>query len=81
MFSLRRLGALRLTSDVFDIRVAQALFFLAAPALLVVGLRGLTRLAVTPSELFLGVVGVFNTALLLVVLATLLPLTRNKPQA
>ena len=79
MSLLKRLVALRVTTDALDIRVGQALCFSAAPALLVVALAGLARLAGSPGEVFLGVLGRLTVALLLVVLGLLVPLAHKKP--
>ena len=74
----KRLVAMRVTTDAFDIRVGQALCFVAAPVLLVVALIGLARLAASPGEVFLGVLGSVTVALLLVVLGIVLPLAHKK---
>ena len=79
MSVLKNLFVLRVTTDAFDIRVGQALCFAAAPVLLVVALGGLARLAVSPGEVFLGVLGSLTVVLLLVVLGLLLPLAHKKP--
>ena len=69
----------RLSSARFDVRLGQLLCFAAGPALLVVALVGLGRLALTPSEAFIGVLASVAVALLLVILGIVLPLAAKTP--
>ena len=69
----------RLSSERFDVRLGQLLCFAAGPALLVVALGGLARLALTPGEAFLGVLASVAVALLLVILGIVLPLASKMP--
>ena len=69
----------RLSSEGFDVRLGQLLCFAAGPALLVVALVGLGRLAPTPSEAFIGVLASVAVALLLVILGIVLPLAAKEP--
>ena len=74
----RALGV-RLSSGWFDVRLGQLLCFAAGPALLVVALGGLARLALTPGEAFIGVLASLAVALLLVILGIVLPLASVAP--
>jgi hypothetical protein len=69
----------RLSSERFDVRLGQLVCFGAAPALLVVAFVGLGRLALTPGEAFIGVLGSVAVALLLVILGIVLPLAAKAP--
>jgi hypothetical protein len=69
----------RLSSERFDVRLGQLLCFAAGPALLVVALVGLGRLALTPGEAFIGVLASLAVALLLVMLGIVLPLAAKAP--
>ena len=74
-----RVLKLRFSSERFDARLGQLLCFTAGPALLVVALVGLARLALTPGEAFIGVLGSVAVALLLVILGIVLPLAKTSP--
>lgn len=74
MISPRELAGVRVTSDRLAVQVARLLCFAAAPALLILALRGVVRLAATPGEILLGVLAGGSLALLLVVLGLVLPL-------
>jgi hypothetical protein len=74
-----RVLGVRLSSERFDARLGQLLCFAASPALLVVGLGGLARLALTPGEAFIGVLASLAVALLLVILGIVLPLASKAP--
>src|SRR5262249_27637472 len=69
----------RLSSERFDVRLGRLLCFAAGPALLVVALVGLGRLALTPGEAFIGVLASVAVALLLVILGIVLPLAAQAP--
>jgi hypothetical protein len=79
MFLFPRGPEMRLSSAKFDVRLGQLLCFAAGPALLVVALVGLGRLAVTPGEAFIGVLASVAVALLLVILGIVLPLAAKAP--
>ena len=74
-----RVLQMRLSSERFDVRLGQLLCFTAGPALLVVALVGLARLALTPGEAFIGVLASVAVALLLVILGIVLPLAAKGP--
>jgi hypothetical protein len=81
MSRLRRLVDRRVASDALVLRLAQGACFAAGPALLVVALLAVARLAATPGEVLLGVLGGAAAALLLVVLGMVLPLAARGPAA
>ena len=77
MTRLRRLLQRRVTSDAAVARFGQLACFAAAPAAMVAALRGTVRLASTPGEVFLGVLGGSALALLLLLVGLVLPLTQK----
>ena len=79
MSLFQRVLGMRLSSERFDVRLGQLLCFAAGPALLVVALVGLGRLALTPGEAFIGVLASVAVALLLVILGIVLPLASGAP--
>jgi hypothetical protein len=78
MSRLRRVLNWRLSSEGFDVRVAQLLCFVAGPLVLVVALSALPRFAATRGEIFIGVLASSAVALLIVLMGLVLPLTRLK---
>lgn len=74
MSALLRLAGLRLYSEASVLQLVRLLCFAAAPALLVVALRAVARLAATPGEALMGVLAASAVALLLVVLGLVAPL-------
>ncbi len=68
MRRLRRLIGLRLTSERLDVGLARGACFVAGPAVLVVGLQAVGRMASTPGEAINGALAAGTLAVLLVVL-------------
>jgi len=64
----------KITSDVFDMRLGQGGCFTACAFVLWASFWKLTRLELTESQLFFGVLLSFVTPLLLVVIGLLLPM-------
>jgi hypothetical protein len=69
----------RLSWERVDVRLGQLLCFAAAPALLVVALVALGKVALTPGEALIGVLASAAVALLLVILGVVLPLAGKAP--
>lgn len=69
-----RLVRMRVVSEGGVARALQMACFAASPALLLVALRATARLAGSPGEVLLGVLGASAVALLLVALGLLVPL-------
>lgn len=64
-----------LISDAALARFGQFACFIAGPTVMILGLNAVSRLAATPGEVVLGVLGSSSVALLLVLLGLVLPLT------
>jgi hypothetical protein len=77
----RRLLGRRVASEDLVVRVAQGACFAAGPALLLVALRAVARLAGTPGEALLGVLAGVVAALLLVLIGLVLPLAARRTSA
>ncbi len=71
----KRLATRQLTSDVLDVRVGQFVCFASGPAILIIALRALTRLTLSPGEAFLGILLSLTLALLTCLLGLVLPLS------
>ncbi len=63
----------KITTDAFDMRLAQVASFVAAVLVLTLSFWKLTRLELTEAELFFGVLLCFTMPLLLIVIGLLLP--------
>ena len=71
----------KITNDVFDMRLGQGACFVAGLLVLAVSLWKLTRLDLTESQLFFGLLLSFVTPLLFIVLGLLLPILRAVKKA
>jgi hypothetical protein len=80
MATLQRILRFRIVSDASAAVWGQYLCFAAAPALLIVAIRGITRMATTQAELLIGILASAAVAMLMVNMGLLLPLTQQKPQ-
>jgi len=78
MHRLTRLVGLRLTSEGLDARVLQAACFVAGPAVLVVGLQAVGRMASTPGEAINGTLAAGSLAVILVVLGLVVDVARRQ---
>ncbi len=63
-----------------DVRIGQYVCYAAGPALLVVALNGIARIAITRMEAILGVLASIAVALLLIVLGIVRPLAHASPK-
>jgi hypothetical protein len=77
MSRLRRIAGFRVSSERWDLRIAQALCFAAAPALLLVAVAALRRNAATPGEMVVGLLAACAVSLLCVILGLILPMTQR----
>jgi hypothetical protein len=57
-----------------DLRIAQTVSFIAGPAILVVAISGLERLARTPAEVLIGVLAAVGTAMSFIIMGLVLGL-------
>ena len=78
MATLKRILQYRLVSDSVTANLGQYVCFAAAPALFVMAIRGITRMATTQAEILIGVLASSAVALLLVIMGLLLPLAQQK---
>ncbi len=72
MQAILRFFARRISSDKFDLRLAELVCFAGSLITLVCGLGALSRLNMAGGEYFLGLLGVVNLAVLLVILGNCL---------
>ena len=80
MLTLPRILNMRIARDAKVAGIAQIATFIAAPLVMILGVRGTVRFATTEFEVFLGVLASGGLALLLVILGLLLPLGYKKTQ-
>ena len=73
---IKRFMSRRTTSEAFDIRFAQVACFVAAVLVLALSIWKLTRLDLTETQLFFGVLLSLFVPLLCVVVGLLLPVVR-----
>lgn len=78
MKSLERLMKVRIGSDRLDLRAAQGISFAAGPALLIVAISGLARMARTPAEVLNGVLSAVGTATTFIIMGLVLGLMAER---
>ena len=69
----------RIVSDLLVVRIVQAASFLAAAIILLMALQASVRLASTPGDVLIGILGGSAVVLLLVVLGVVLPFSVHCP--
>jgi hypothetical protein len=74
MKPLSRILHLRISSEHVDLRAAQLISFMAGPALLIVAITGLARLARTPAEVLIGVLCAVGTTMTFIIMGLVLGL-------
>ncbi|MBM4033516.1 MAG: hypothetical protein FJ291_17275 [Planctomycetes bacterium] len=75
MGPIGRLAKARVTTELFDARLAQVLCFIAAVGIFVAVVLKLCRLRLTEEQLIIGLLAAIACSLLLVVLGLLLPIS------
>jgi uncharacterized membrane protein YiaA len=71
----------KVTSDLFDVKFGQGACFLAGLLVFVLSFWKMTRLELTESQLFFGVLLSFATPLLFIIMGLLLPIVRSIQKA
>ena len=78
MAGLRHFARRRLSSETFDIRLAQLVCFAASPALLLCAVFALQRHAATPGEVVVGLLAAVAVSIQCIILGIVLPMARDR---
>jgi hypothetical protein len=68
----------RLSTDRIDLRIAQGLSFATGPAIMIVAITGLARMARTPAEVLIGVLAATGTGMTFILMGLVLGLMAEK---
>ncbi len=80
MKSIVQFMGARISTDRIDLRIAQGLSFAAGPAIMIVAITGLARMARTPAEVLIGVLAATGTGMTFILMGLVLGLMAEKRQ-